>query len=74
MTDDDKDKLWEAIDKAASKQAYAELSLGWMRYEAVRKLSAREFADIFQRVVREGTFFDDIIDALILERIGKENE
>lgn len=70
MTDADKDKLWEAIDDAASKQAYAELSLGWMRYEAVRKLSAKEFADICQRVVRDGVFFDDVIDELILEKVG----
>lgn len=74
MTDADKDKLWEAIDNASGKQSYAELSIGWMRYEVVRKLSSREFADICQRVVRKGVFFDDVIDELILERLGRENE
>lgn len=74
MNDERNKKLVRLAEEATRHNGYMESERGWMRYEAVRKLSAKEFADICQRVVREGVFFDDIVDELILERLGRENE
>ena len=43
-----------------------ELALGYLRYEAVRKLSARGFADLCARNLK-GERFDDMVDELVLK-------
>ena len=37
-----------------------ELALGWLRYEAVRKMSARHFGEMCKRNLG-GEFFDDMV-------------
>ena len=43
-----------------------ELALGWLRYEALRKLSARRYAELCDRNLK-GERFDDMVDKLVLE-------
>ena len=59
----------EHIRNAADKleQSAAEvkrLQLGFERYEAVRKLNANEFAELYRRNIASGIAFDDLVDAL----------
>lgn len=42
-----------------------ELALGWLRYEAVRKLNARQFAELCQRNLG-GKSFDDLVTEAVL--------
>lgn len=44
-----------------------ELALGWLRYEAVRKLNANRFAELCERNIRDHIQFDDLVDQLIVE-------
>jgi hypothetical protein len=43
-----------------------ELAIGYIRYEALRKLNARQYADLFRRNL-SGERFDDLVDGLIRE-------
>lgn len=38
--------------------------LGWLRYEKLRKLSPRQFADLHARNIAGEAAFDDLVDAL----------
>ena len=40
------------------------VALGYLRYEAIRKLNPRQFQELCQRNL-EGEFFDDLVDKLI---------
>lgn len=42
-----------------------ELALGWLRYEAVRKMSPRQFGEVHKRNL-SGEFFDDIVTEAVL--------
>jgi len=41
-----------------------ELAIGFLRYEALRKLNPREFTVIHQKNT-QGAFFDDLVDEMI---------
>jgi hypothetical protein len=43
-----------------------ELALGWLRYEALRKVSPRTFAEMNRRNLA-GEFFDGIVDGIVTE-------
>ena len=42
-----------------------ELALGWLRYEAVRKMNPRQFGEMCKRNLG-GEFFDDIVTEAVL--------
>ena len=42
-----------------------ELALGWLRYEAVRKMNPRQFGEVCKRNLG-GEFFDDIVTEFVL--------
>jgi len=56
---------WDLIDKHAKQVVRVltpeELALGWMRYEALRRLNPRQFSEIHDRNIR-GEWFDDLAD------------
>lgn len=47
-----------------------DLALGYLRYEAVRKLTTSQFQKLCGTSLYEGTPFDTLIDALVLEDIN----
>jgi hypothetical protein len=42
-----------------------ELALGYLRYEALRKLGPHKYAELCRKNIREGRRFDDMVDELI---------
>ena len=42
-----------------------ELALGYLRYEALRKLGPHKYAELCRKNIREGKRFDDLVDELI---------
>ena len=42
-----------------------ELALGFLRYEALRKLGPHKYAELCRKNIREGRRFDDLVDELI---------
>lgn len=60
-----KGKIAQLVSMCIANHTPQELALGWIRYEAVRKMHPRNFAEIHKRNLA-GEFFDDIItDCLI---------
>lgn len=43
-----------------------EMALGWLRYECVRKMNARQFGEICKWNL-SGEFFDDLITSAMLD-------
>ena len=43
-----------------------ELALGYLRYEALRRLKPREYAELCQKNLK-GEWFDDLVDEEILK-------
>ncbi len=58
--------LDELIEKAIDDNMQKRLALGFLRYEAVRKLDARQYTDL-QRRSLNGERFDKMIDELIIK-------
>ena len=46
-----------------------ELARGFMRYEALRKLNARQYAELMDRCYK-GEAFDDLVDELVVEEVS----
>lgn len=44
-----------------------DLALGWLRYEALRKLGPKRFAELCERNIKDGERFDDMVDELIVK-------
>lgn len=44
-----------------------ELAIGFLRYEALRKLTPAQYADLHKRNLK-GERFDDMVDALVLKK------
>jgi len=42
-----------------------ELTLGFLRYEALRKLGPARYSELHRRNIHEGRRFDDLVDELI---------
>lgn len=47
------------------KARIGELEIGFKRYERVRRMNPREFADLYERCIRDDIHFDSAIDCLI---------
>jgi hypothetical protein len=46
--------------------------LACLRYEVVRTLNAKQFADLFKRSIEGDVRFDDLVDEMVKERYGKK--
>lgn len=57
-------RLNKAVEKAAERHSKELLALGWCRYEALRKLSPRQFEELRKRNIA-GERFDDMVDELV---------
>ena len=64
MTTTQQARYNEVICQAMDSHNSAELAIGFIRYEALRKLNARQFAELSARN-RQGERFDDMVDGLI---------
>jgi hypothetical protein len=67
MNEQDKAIYQAAIDDAWSENTHTELAIGLLRYEALRSLQPRQHAELHRRNLA-GERFDDMIDALVVER------
>lgn len=65
MTNEQKQRLQQKISSAMENKNFAELTQGYLRYEALRKLSVREFQELALRNIL-GKNFDGMIDELIV--------
>jgi len=57
-------KLWEFIIEAEECYSPDELALGWLRYEALRKLTPSQYAELCKRNLN-GENFDQMVTELI---------
>lgn len=62
----------ELVQKACRECTVGEMVLGWLRYECVRKMNARQFSDLCKRNLTERIAFDDLIDAEIERRANEK--
>lgn len=65
MTYQEKCKLARMIFNKAPHCNMPELTLGHMRYEALRRLNPMDFAELHRRNIA-GEFFDDMVDELVV--------
>ena len=47
-----------------------DLALGWLRYEALRKLNVEQFRDTFVYAMDNDIPFDTLVDGLVLKEFG----
>lgn len=59
-------KFYDTVNRAINDNSEPALAVGFVRYEAVRKLNTQQFAEVFSRSLK-GEQFDDIIDELIVK-------
>ncbi len=59
-----KSNITPQVQQALATRQPAELALGWLRYEALRKLTPRQFGDLYRLNLR-GRAFDELVDDLI---------
>lgn len=53
------------VAQAISERDPKELALGYLRYEALRKLAPYSYLELCRKNIREGHRFDDMVDELI---------
>lgn len=59
-------ELQSLIYKTISKYEPEELALGFLQYEALRKLNPREFSELYERNLR-GEKFDDMVKEMVVK-------
>jgi len=59
--------LEKLILKAEDNKTVKELALGYLQYEALRKLGPRSFAELHRRNIEEEINFDEMVVRLITE-------
>lgn len=62
--------LDQLIKIAITEKLPQELALGFLRYEALRKLNARQYAELCKENL-QGAFFDDLVDREIMNKQTK---
>lgn len=53
------------VARAMTERDPRELALGYLRYEALRKLGPSKYSELHRRNIETGHRFDDMIDRLI---------
>lgn len=66
MKNEQKQRLQRKASTAMEGKNIAELTQGYLRYEALRKLNPMQFAELYKRNL-DGEFFDDMIDELAVQ-------
>ena len=59
------DQLAKLIDEATAGRTPAELALGWLRYETLRRTNPSQFVLLHERNLR-GEWFDDLVDEALI--------
>lgn len=67
MTDQQKNAFCVAVEHAIQSNNETELAIGFVMYQYVRKLTARQFAELCERNIK-GERFDDMIKESIGDR------
>ena len=65
QNDEQRGKLRKMVLKASIEQDNLDLALGYLRYEALRKIKGFEFTTLIGRNLH-GENFDEMVDALVL--------
>jgi hypothetical protein len=66
MSQDQKQTLQRKASAAMESKNIAELTQGYLRYEALRKLNSRQFQELNQRNLA-GENFDEMVDQLVIQ-------
>ena len=53
------------VAQAMTERDPRQLALGYLRYEALRKLGPSKYAELCRKNIHEGHRFDDLVDELI---------
>jgi hypothetical protein len=53
------------VAQAMTERDQKELALGFLRYEALRKLGPASYAEMCRKNIREDKRFDDLVDELL---------
>lgn len=61
-------KLRDLICRTVEERYEAEMALGFLRYEELRKLNAKQFAALHASNIKGEGRFDDLVDAMIITR------
>lgn len=69
MTKEQQDRYGKVLTAAMQCHNGAECAIGFIRYEALRKLNARQFAELSRRNLA-GEAFDDLVDGLISREVS----
>lgn len=62
-------KLRDLVEDAEANQSSRQLALGWVRYEALRRVSVRQFANICERLSDKP--FDAQVDELACQDVTR---
>jgi hypothetical protein len=65
-------KIGSLVFKATREITPQELALGWLRYEAIRKLSPFDFEELRKDEAKGTALFDDQIDELVMMEQGNQ--
>ena len=68
MTPQEETRLQILVSKTISGHTNEELAIGFLRYEALRLLNARQYAELCKRNLRGEHAFDDLVDELTLRQ------
>lgn len=61
-----KTPLEKLIDETLNERTPAELALGWLRYETLRRFSLAKHSEMYHRNIK-GEFYDKMIDEELLK-------
>ena len=64
-------KLRDLVDDAVANETPERLALGWVRYEALRRVSPPEFERMWRQSVRTQQGFDGIVDRLACQDVTR---
>ena len=63
-------RFCELFNKVFNERNPTELAMGWLRYEAIRKLNPRQFDELYRRNIA-GENFDTMVDQLFWKKLNE---
>lgn len=67
MTTQQRDHLAKLTAKAMGHAGPMETARGYLRYEALRRLNAWEFQDLYMESIKQRIPFDELVDELVFK-------
>lgn len=67
VNNEDRCTLNARIAKVIVSRTCSEVAIGWLRYEAVRNLSVKQYKKLFCQSLAGSKSFDDLVDELIVK-------